>query len=365
MSSVLSRVVRSSHARRAVTALTVTGAAVTALGVPAASANGAPASHTATSVVSAASITKPVGAGLYVLDTLNNVQPAIDHVFVNVTWSSLEPTRGNFNGAGWGTIQAALANPRAKLRLRILAGASAPTWLNSVSGPCVQVTSQAKGNSGCVPRFWTDAYLAEYQKLMQEVARRYDANPRVLDVVVSGPSTLTAEPFIIGGKAAGAALFSAGLNQTTFTYALQRSLAIHAAAFPNTRMSLATHMAWQIPVQGGITSSWPAERSILQQFRATYGTRLVLQNNGLANQTCSGTPSPDTATSLYCYLKAVGQPMGFQQGCGGKVSTCSQVAVLDADLALGGGFLEHARFSGLTATQAQYFDTALKHDAGL
>lgn len=305
---------------------------------------------------------KPMGAGLYVRDQLFPNQPYIDHVFINVDWKDLEPTHGSYTGPGWNTVDTLLNNnPNAKLRLRIKAGSGSPSHLNNISGKCVNITTN-DGESGCIPHFWNNSFLAEYKKLMTEVARRYDSNPQVLDIVNGACGTLSAEPFILGGTSAGAALYKAGLNKAGHEKCLVQSTAMLNDLFKQTRISLATHVVWQIAVSGGIKRDWPAERTLLQQLRAQYGEKLIIQNNGLANQTCAQVPHPDQAGDLYCYMKAISIPKGFQQGCGAKVSNCDSAQVAEYGLNLGGCFLEHANFRNLA--NAQTIDARLKANCG-
>jgi hypothetical protein len=303
---------------------------------------------------------KPMAAGLYIRDHPSASQPFIDHVFVEIGWDQLEPSRGNFTGPGWQQIDSLITKyPAVKLRLRIEAGGSAPTWLNAVSGQCITVTSQHSGKTACVPRFWQDSYLAEYHTLMQAIAHRYDNTPQVLDVVDSACTTFTAEPFILGGRDTGAKLYAAGLTKAGFAHCLDSSMAAHAELFQHTRVSLATHQNWQVATASGVEHDWPSERDLLQKYRRLYGAKVLYQNNGLADQTCTTTPSPDTATDLYCYLKAINPPKGFQQGCGKKVAACDQASVVQHALGLGGCFIEHADWNSLGA-QAESFDQRLK-----
>lgn len=305
---------------------------------------------------------KPMGAGLYIRDQMSPTQPFIDHAFLNIDWVALEPTRGSFTGTGWSTIDTFLTNnPSVKLRLRIKAGSGSPSYLNAISGQCVNITTP-DNESGCIPRFWRDPFMAEYTRLMTEVARRYEANPRVLDVVNGACGTLSAEPFILGGTSAGAALSNAGLDKAGHEKCLVQSTAMLNEKFKTTRISLATHGVWQIAVPGGIARDWPAERTLLQQLRGIYGEKLVLQNNGLANQTCTSVPSPDQAGDLYCYMRAIAIPKGFQQGCGQKVADCNSAQVAEYGLNLGGCFLEHANFREMT--NAQSIDARLKANCG-
>lgn len=303
---------------------------------------------------------KPMGAGLYVdSSTLPVAQGStIDHAFINVGWNILEPERGSYD---WTPIDDVLrANPTTKFRLRLEAGVLAPRWLDAVSGRCVQLDHRKTGATGCVPRFWTTEYLSRYAAFISAAGTRYDAQPQVLDVVNGACMTFTAEPFILGGKTAAEALYRAGLTLQRHKDCLTRSTAMIDRAFPHTRISLATFDGWQVPSDPGGETDWPMERALLQQLRKAYGDKLVLQNNGLADQTCTAS---DGDQNLYCYLRSIPPPKGFQQGCGKKVLHCDQASVVEHALALGGCFVEHANWRSLGPGEVTY-DKKLKQNPG-
>lgn len=310
---------------------------------------------------------KPQGAGLYVRGNIGpRTQPAIDHVFVNTSWASIEPSPGQFN---WSSIDAAVNNPRVHgIRLRISSGTAAPSWVKSQTGTvAVQHNNPRNGvhESGQVPKYWTDTYLNDYNDLMKAVAARYDNNPKVLDVVMSAPMTFTDEPFIKGARGTNTlgALYAAGDNQANEQKAFTVAMADAMAAFQKTRISLATADQWQIPDGSSdhINRSWTDERSLLNDFRSKYGDKLVLQDNGVdpskANATGS-TGSTATAGSMWSYFKALSQPKGGQKG-----GPASDATALDTALQFGLSFMEHATWGDLSDAQAAHYDSALKANA--
>ncbi|HET8709657.1 MAG TPA: Ig-like domain-containing protein, partial [Candidatus Saccharimonadales bacterium] len=304
---------------------------------------------------------KPPDTGLEVTST-GQAGGVIDTVALPVNWSDLEPTRGSFSGAGWGAIDSAIKNSNInQLKLRIEAGKFAPSWLNSVSGSCVTVTLGHNNESGCVPRYWTSAYLNEYKGLMQEIARRYDNEPKVRVVINAACMTINAEPFIKGGTSAGAALAKAGDSDAGEHTCMNTSMADMMAAFQHTRISVAGHVAWQIPVSGGLNNSWPEEHDILQQWRSQYGEKFIFQDNGLSTSkaTCSqSSPTPANASGMWCYMKAISAPKGAQQGCGTGTG-CDQInEVLAPALKYNLCFVEHSNWN-LSASQAASYDKQL------
>jgi predicted small lipoprotein YifL len=337
---------------------------------------------------SAAGGLKEAGEGLYLKEKL---PPAgmefIDHVVITGDWSEFESTDQEFSGPGWDRLAEMMENPQIKVRLRIQAGKGSPSFVKKLGGPpasgdgvdcseeggiaIAKRANTADGvalaeSEGCVPYFWTDPVLKQYEELMEEVARRYESHPRLLDVVDSACTTFFAEPFIRAGRSrtTNARLFEAGLNQKTDEACLRRSVEIHDRVFPTTRVSLATHSAWQIvtdpeKARAGITSSWDLQRSLLEDLRRRYGAKLVVQNNGLGGD--EGCGRGDGRDSHFCWLAEAAPPKGFQTEGGNRLSTRGQT-VLDAvrrAVDMGACFVEHNEF-GDDPEEAEDYDRRLK-----
>lgn len=332
---------------------------------------------------------KPAGAGLYLKDKLPSGRMSfIDHVVVDGDWEEFEPRDQDFTGPGWQRLAEALDDPRLKVRLRIQAGRGAPSFVKRLGGPIRSgdgVDCSAQGgvaiakepstsdglakaaSQGCVPYFWTAVFLSQYEELMREVSRRYEANPQLLDVVNSACMTLFAEPFIRAGRSRSTnlRLFEAGLNEQTDEACQRRSLEIHDQVFPTTRVSLATHTVWQIvddPTLNpdGVTLSWEQERDLLDDLRRLYGVKLVVQNNGLGGDEGCSEAGGD---SNFCWLAAAAPPKGFQTEGGARLGARG-FTVLDAveeAVGMGACFVEHNRFDE-DPDRARYYDRVLKEN---
>lgn len=318
---------------------------------------------------------KEVGRGLYLKDRLppRNKQ-FIDHVVVTADWADLEPQDQTFAGSGWTKLSEMLEHPEIKVRLRVRAGKGSPSFVKHLGGPPISgdgVDCSEEGGiaiakpdtttdgipradaGGCIPYFWHNDFLDQYRELMAEVASRYDSHPRLLDVVNSACMTLFAEPFIRAGASrdTNARLFRGGLNETSDADCHRRSLQIHDQEFVSTRVSLATHSAWQIIVDpssapAGVATSWEKQQSLLDEFRARYGDKLVVQNNGLGgDEGCY----PESASSAhFCWLAGAASPKGFQTEGEVRLRTRGFTVydAIDQALEMGACFVEHNRFAG-------------------
>jgi hypothetical protein len=134
--------------------------------------------------------------------------PAFAGIVVNQTWSQLEPSQGQFD---FSTLDASLAavsayntqHPDAPLavRLRVFAAYAAPEWAKTLDGPPITVPANLPSNTGgTLGQWWKPDYRSAWAGLQQALASRYDTNPVLHEVAVSSCSSLTAEPFVIGGE---------------------------------------------------------------------------------------------------------------------------------------------------------------------
>ena len=134
--------------------------------------------------------------------------PAFAGIVVNQTWSQLEPSPGQFD---FSTLDASLAAVVAYnqqhadaplgVRLRVFAAYAAPGWAKTLDGPPITVPANPPSNTGgTLGQWWKPGYRSAWAGLQQALAARYDTNPVLREVAVSSCSSLTAEPFVIGGE---------------------------------------------------------------------------------------------------------------------------------------------------------------------
>lgn len=269
---------------------------------------------------------KPVPSGLVLTDPGKLDEPRfamVDDVVITPAWSELEPADDQFD---WSAIDRVLAaHPDVAVIIRgPYAGRSAPRWLNRVSGPCIHAQGRGKWAdvSGCIPRFWTDAYLAEYEELVTRMAARYDADPQIRTVANCAVAVLYCEPFLLGiNDRQLDEFYHAGLNQDSYRHALRESTADLVAAFDRTRVDVYLHNAWQYITRTEtgeccvLRSSWPAERAEHQRLRDRYGDQIVVTYHGWDSgdySTYSGPPR--AAPSFTAYLHTIEPPKGVQSG---------------------------------------------------
>lgn len=238
---------------------------------------------------------------------------------IKIDWSALQPTETDL--PKWWKINEIMADfPQVRFRLRIAAGIRTPDWVNDKVGPCLVVTSAemaAASHGGCIPQFWTAAFLGEYRQLMDKVAAKYDGNAQVVEVVNSACSTAYSEPFILGiaSKDRRADLESAAYGSYTkakHEQCIRDSSVVMADAFDHTRFSVALHKRWEWTGSGGVMyAGTPAGEDpqlyalhemerVANSLRATYGNQLVVDEHGVKlDSDCQA-----GVESVYCYLQA-------------------------------------------------------------
>ena len=105
-------------------------------------------------------------------------QSLVNGYVVRVDWAALQPTQGGDIAAN-NAIDQAIATvrtinaqngsskPHIFLKLRVLAGDSAPAWAKSLPGGPITVADAGTGPNVTVGPFWTSAFGAAYQDLIE------------------------------------------------------------------------------------------------------------------------------------------------------------------------------------------------------
>lgn len=232
---------------------------------------------TTTTTVPAVAL-KPQLAGL--IDISGGVPTAYQGVVKNVTvralWSNLEPAPGVLDTT---TLDAALTRVPAgdHVLLRLMAGINAPDWVKNLDGAPIGVTDPLDQVSGTVGRWWLPDYITAWRGLNSMLAARYDADPRISEVTISGAMTVYAEPFMRGQVANQSALLGAGFTEAADIASEYAAVDSAAAAWHQTRISLALN-----PYQSQFNGvEVQVTLDVAAYGRKTYGDQFVVENNSL------------------------------------------------------------------------------------
>lgn len=316
------------------------------------------------SIGSEAALARPkrLASGLMTVGNTGDWPNIIDVWVPAVEWRVLQPARDRFR---FGSIDNLIASARASgdtIRLRIMAGRFAPDWAKRRFGS-VAVYDDVDGISATVPRWWVSGYMDAYKRLQAKLSARYDGNPTIRSVTVSGAMTVYAEPFIRGTQSAvtRAHLIAAGYSPRKDRRAI-RAMLDAQRPWHRTRQILAFN-AWQfVRPDGtfGIQTRFP--NRIMDRFRSMFGGRAILQNNSIrAEWILNG--MPPVIAPIYRHMKSLGGPRSYQTARTFRVGDLA--TVLEWCLRQGAHGVEVHRGAAdqISSTQAKQFDAQLEANA--
>lgn len=297
----------------------------------------------------------------------------LDGYVHKVSWSTVEPTQGNYN---WSNIDNALSayNPW-KMTLRIQAGGDTPGWLKTASGGGMDLYNVARDITVNTGRWWTEIAMSAWQNMIAAAGARYDSDARVVLVSADLPMVVYSEPFILGSHDPSAqALFAAGCNLTTHTNSMRRCVADTCTAFPTTRVEFAITSQMQYPSASRCEFSWPLGRSLINDMAKQWGRQLVFSDYGLgvSDTLAAHTPTGTLTTEpdVYAWMKLRSQasdedgggPVGYQLTPRGQTEKQHYEAMAQNAHDLGGWYCETSGWGSLGADFNTY-DSLLKTQA--
>jgi hypothetical protein len=249
----------------------------------------------------------------------------VDGYVAEVAWADLQPTPGAALAPN-NPIDQEIAQARVrglKIKLRVLAGTSAPDWAKRLDGAPIPVIDEY-GNTGTIGRFWTTRFARAYQDLQTKLAARYDATPEIFMTQITRCTTFFAEPFLRQGRTAQSvqSLLKAGYT-TALDQACQHQQVDAHKVWIHTRSGLSLNPYQRINPDGSITNDEAFSEQMMTYFRAQLDQRAVLENHSIRSTFDQG-PSYD---KLYQAIRSLGGPISFQ------TAAPQRIGDLDATLA--------------------------------
>lgn len=252
--------------------------------------------------------------GIYVLASPKRAVPAavlrspyVDGVALRYYWDDLEPGR---NVHDWSRVDSDIAAARAngkRVSLSVTAGVRTPGWVFTSGARAfpfiwdkpwggMRKCSQVK-----LPIPWDPVFLASWRDFVRDLGRRYGSNDSVVMVKITGLNTASSETNLpharanlIGGVPGPCAVpdyvsewRTAGYSRIKIQQSWMASADAFADAFPRAAL-----VAMITP--GGFPRMEPGargqrggdttlSRDLLMLGAARYGTRFIVQNNGLSS----------------------------------------------------------------------------------
>lgn len=232
---------------------------------------------------------------------------------VNVDWSQLQPNNGSeLNTANIDDAILKAKSSNLKLKMRLYAGSSSPTWLKNRVGTFSYVEPvDNKDTTIQVPKFWVSEFGEAYSNLISKLAIKYDNEEVLREVTISRCTTEYAEPFnrgIIYDKNKQN-LIQAGYSVNSDIECQQEAINTHKV-WAKTHSSLAANWYQTVKKDGpdrfvGATDQ-DITFSLLDYCRNNLGERCTLENNSIGETIKGG------YTKLYQAIKQHGPAITFQ-----------------------------------------------------
>lgn len=255
----------------------------------------------------------------------------IGGLVVPVSWATLQPQEGG-DIARPNVIDHAIrrverfnaAHPVTPvyLKIRILAGLSAPDWAKTLSGFLpVPVVQRQGGISGTLGPFWTEGYADAYADFQRRLAATYDDVAVVRDVSISQCMILYAEPFQ-RDLDDFSALYAAGYSVADDEACLRSQVNAQVPwIHTHQSLSLNPYRPWVTepggaPRQGAVDLD--VTRAVMAYCRETLADRCTLENNSIRSDWITSS-MPQPMAELYAAMSGAGGPLTFQTASPSRV----------------------------------------------
>lgn len=268
--------------------------------------------------ITPAILLKPALGGLLTRGVPNGTEaPYLGGFAVVPSWAQLEPAPGRFDFSYIDTRLATARKDGMGVRLRVIAGTQAPDWAKSIGGAPMPAYDHQRNLTTTIGRFWTPAYQAAWQQLQAALAARYDGDPTVRDVNISGTGVTSAEVMLLmatdvvpsTGRTNGSYWLAAGYSEAQRQAALAGDINFMAAVWPHTRLDLCVHAMQLLGPTGAVTSSVPTSMSVFNAARAAHPSVNAF-NTGFGMPIVTG--SQGSLRSIYDALLAEHAPFDVQ-----------------------------------------------------
>jgi uncharacterized repeat protein (TIGR01451 family) len=225
--------------------------------------------------------------------------PNLDGMRVRADWNAVQPTSATYDWSHIDELLSLGAQHGKLIGLSVAAGIYTPQWVYD-SGAVEYAIQDGTGNSMPIP--WDDAFLTKWLAFVNALGARYDGNPALGYVVMSGMGQIV-ETYIAQTTQDTINLTNLGGPSAWKDAAKQISTA-YANAFPTTPFFITA--AKPFPNAHGLS----ALQNVVDWGVATYPGRFGIMNAGLNAQS-------DTLyyPNLAVYTYRITQPVGLQMLC--------------------------------------------------
>jgi hypothetical protein len=237
---------------------------------------------------------------------------AVRSFVVNVTWAELQPTPDGTIAADNPIDQAITAarnlGAGVGVKIRLLAGVDAPSWVKALDGGPVSVYSAADATGGTIGRFWTSDFGTAYNDLWDQLAAKYDSVPEIREITVARCMTVFDETFLrdTSDPTSVRNLIDAGFSTAADQTCIEDEIA-DGAVWKHTRIGVAFNPYQEILPGGQAVTDESFTETMMQYCRTTLGAQCVLENNSIR-----WPPMPGAYGAMYADMEVLGGPLSFQ-----------------------------------------------------
>jgi hypothetical protein len=171
--------------------------------------------------------------------------PFIAGITVQINWSTLQPTQKDF---AWDVLDSVISRASAagkKVALKPLAGVGSPAWLYRAGVKKFTFVPESDmyhplefGKPTSLPYPWDKALITAWSAFVQALGQRFDYDPTLVRVGVSGPMYQQAETYLPHDEAVLTDWVQNGYFLTVMQSVWQKMLDVYAQAFPRTPFTL-------------------------------------------------------------------------------------------------------------------------------
>jgi hypothetical protein len=253
------------------------------------------------------------------LDDIYARPQSFDGVVLNINWSQLEATQGNFDSS---VIDKALDDILAynskypdkplSIRLDVFAGTHAPDWAKNIGGSPITINKNIGAETSkkkvkvTIGRFWTKEFEQRWTELQNFLASKYDSEPLIHEVSFNSCTSIDDEPFRDNFNDAETV---SNLHNAGFTDQLFKNCLI--GSFDDYSGWKNTYVAYPFNIFFNTDSGKPvADADFTIQTMEAW--KKYMGNRGVISYHSLGSPIQGERQKLYDELKKIGPIIEFQ-----------------------------------------------------